>query len=563
MVEKALEILLFTLGGLYHGLSQDWNALELAILAVFALVVRRGRAPSPRWLRIETWLAGFARRRGAVCWAAGVAAVAVRAALIPVFPPPAPVVTDEFSHLLLADTLLHGRVANPSPAEWEHFESLHILVRPVYVSNYFPGQGAILAAARWATGSPWVGVLLLSGAFAVALCWSLQGWMPARWALAGTVIAILRFSIGSYWVNAFHGGFLAAFGGALAAGAFARLRRRPGARMSFVLGVGLAVLAYSRPYEGLFFAAPFVVILAFRPGRLTALGPAAVLAVLALVPLLLYFRAITGSPFSTAYNLSRQQYGWPMTFAWAKPPEIRHTNPELKFYYEYEIDERMKVSSPLLFIQYLTFRLQEYWRFFLGPLLTACLAWSGWVFRSRRYLALLAGAGGAFVAVMMEGAASPHYLSPATTALVAIVTLAMWRMRERWRHGPALSRIVLAGMVVVLAGRIALQAGGLPYTQKVNFQSWCCKAAGRPDKAEFAEAIGKEPGMHLVLVRAKTDPYNFFQWIYNEADLDRARIVWARDLGDERNRALLEYYKDRTIWLVDPNPSRAVLKRLN
>jgi hypothetical protein len=56
-----------------------------------------------------------------------------------------------------------------------------------------------------------------------------------------------------------------------------------------------------------------------------------------------------------------------------------------------------------------------------------------------------------------------------------------------------------------------------------------------------------------VFVKAKTDPANLFQWIYNEADIDAARIVWARDLGGERNAALRAYFSTRRVWMLDPN----------
>src|ERR1017187_6892291 len=109
--------------------------------------------------------------------------LALRLALLPVMPVPIPVVTDEFSHLLLADTLLHGRVANPTHPMWPHFESLQIIQQPHYVSNYFPGHPAVLAASRFLTGNPWFGVLLLSGVCCGVISWMLAGWMPTRWAL--------------------------------------------------------------------------------------------------------------------------------------------------------------------------------------------------------------------------------------------------------------------------------------------------------------------------------------------------------------------------------------------
>ena len=59
------------------------------------------------------------------------------------------------------------------------------------------------------------------------------------------------------------------------------------------------------------------------------------------------------------------------------------------------------------------------------------------------------------------------------------------------------------------------------------------------------------PGKLLVFVRYS--PHHIFQeeWVYNAADIDAARIVWARDLGPEENQSLLRYYPDRTPVLLE------------
>jgi hypothetical protein len=43
------------------------------------------------------------------------------------------------------------------------------------------------------------------------------------------------------------------------------------------------------------------------------------------------------------------------------------------------------------------------------------------------------------------------------------------------------------------------------------------------------------------------------EWVYNGADIDAQDIVWAHDLGPVENARLLEYYKDRKIWLYQPD----------
>ena len=148
---KLVEVLLFTLGGVWQGIRQDFNLLEICLIAAFAVAWNRGWRPR-RVPMIEM------RRPALAAFVLAFGFVALRVALKPLMPVPIPVVTDEFSHLLLADTLLHGRVTNPVPAFWPHFESIHILMQPHYVSAYFPGQALWLAAGRIVTGSPWAGI---------------------------------------------------------------------------------------------------------------------------------------------------------------------------------------------------------------------------------------------------------------------------------------------------------------------------------------------------------------------------------------------------------------------
>jgi hypothetical protein len=57
----------------------------------------------------------------------------------------------------------------------------------------------------------------------------------------------------------------------------------------------------------------------------------------------------------------------------------------------------------------------------------------------------------------------------------------------------------------------------------------------------------------LILVRYSPTHYIHAEWVYNRADIDGAAVVWARDMGMEKNRELLDYYRDRKAWLLEPD----------
>jgi len=70
-------------------------------------------------------------------------------------------------------------------------------------------------------------------------------------------------------------------------------------------------------------------------------------------------------------------------------------------------------------------------------------------------------------------------------------------------------------------------------------------------REKIVSELESQPGRQLVLVRygPKHDPFREF--VFNAADIDGSRIVWARDMGSDRNRELLDYFKDRQVWRLD------------
>src|SRR5262249_23760849 len=151
--------------------------------------------------------------------------------------------------------------------------------------------------------------------------------LPAQWALLGGLFAIARIGTFSYWANGYGDGPVAAMGGALVLGALPRIKQHQRVLDAMLMGVGIALLAHTRPYEGLFFASPimFAVLVWIFGADGTPLGRKVVRTALPLILVLLsafmfmgyYFWRTTGSPFNTPYLVNVKSYCLVPNFPWS------------------------------------------------------------------------------------------------------------------------------------------------------------------------------------------------------------------------------------------------------
>ena len=492
------------------------------------------------------------------------AVIVIRLAILPLLPVPVPSIHDEFSYLLMADTFTHGRLANPTHPMWISFESFHINWFPTYSSKYPPGQGAVLALGQ-VLGNPWIGVVLSIAAMCAAILWMLQAWLPARWAFLGGILVALRFGIASYWINSYWGGALAATGGALVLGAMPRIARRARTRDALLLGLGLAILANTRPYEGLLLSVPLAAWflwwlagktkspIAFHVRANNVLLPLSIVLASTIAFMGYYNWRLTENPFLFPHVLNSRTYRTTGLFLWDHPkPPLQYHNQQFEdFYNGWEREDYQnswhdvwKVSAEKLTRGGSTY-------FWWGALLF--LPGLPFVFFDRRMrlpvLTLLLGAAGVLLLIW----SMPHYAAPLTCVMFLLLVQAIRHLRTIKLARRPLGLTLSWAVVCLLAVDIAASASH----HECDRLDWMC--AGDPSRATIQEKLSHTPGKHLIMVRYTEDHNLHDEWVYNGAEIDSAKVLWARELDEEQNTKLFAYFKDRQIWLVEPDTDNTEL----
>jgi hypothetical protein len=512
----------------------------------------------------EAGLSRFAQRKRLAIASIFFGVIVVRLAVLPFLPVPVPTIHDEASYLLMADTFVHGRLANPPHPMWVSFETFHTNWFPKYASMYPPAQGAALALGQL-LGHPWIGVLLSNAAMCAAILWMLQACLPARWAFLGGVIAAANFGIASYWMNSYWGGAMAGLGGAMVLGALARLLRRVRISDALIFGLGLAILANSRPYEGAIFCLPaagyFLWWLAGKtPSRDTAtvriakgLVPVSGILVLTAVFMGYYNRSLTGNALLFPHRLNARTYNTLPLFLWQEPPStMEYRNAQFNdFYNEWSRNEYSGTWRDIWNVSLQKTKRYAFAYFWQGSLLL--LPGFYFAFRDRRMRLLVVTLILVTIGLYLVVWPNAHYAAPLTCILVALQVQSIRHIRQMrlsgMRVGLLLSRTAILLLMLSTLNRVSLH--------NCDPMLWTC--AGNQNRARLAKQLENSPGKHLVMVRYDEGHNVHEEWVFNGADLDGAKVLWAREIDAAQNAKLFDYFKDRQIWLIEPDSDNTEL----
>jgi len=553
------------------GLLPAWGCVGLGLLAAWQL--RRPRERRYSFGKLLSRVPRAAWKQGLIVF---VVCVLGRLAFFGTNPVPQPMIQDEYANVLAADTFAHGRLTNPTPEFWSHFETYHELLRPTYMSKYPPGQALFLALGQILFNLPFAGVLLSCALMCVALYWALAAMMPRRWAFLGGILAAARIGWYSYWDDSYWGGAVTALAACLLIGSAVRLSRRVTASQAAIFAFSLILLANNRPYEGLLLALPVVIGLGIKiirtPRRTPLIQP--------LLCFLLVFASgigwmaydnwrVTGNPLDLPYSEHYRQYPGspPFVFQRLHLPANVAVSGQKNQYFAVGLPDDLKNRTPRGFMENSLSRTMKTWSFFVGPELSLLLLGFLLYWRSRKLRWLWYLLGFLILGWAIEVWMWPHYQAPALPVFAALGVYAL-RALYTWRRSRG------TGAVLVTASLLAMLFSSFLRLFLVPVDIGFAQTYGDFIRSKDAviTALKSIPGKHLILVHYDERHRPHCEWVYNSHDIPSQRIIWAHDLDPEDpNLPLICHYKDRRVWMLQPpdtgawqaDDARKALKAVN
>jgi hypothetical protein len=271
-----------------------------------------------------------------------------------------------------------------------------------------------------------------------------------------------------------------------------------------------------------------------------------------------------GSPLTLPYTVNRNTYAMVPYFVWQSPrPEPVYRHAAMRRFYDH--DELVPYDQLHTgFFHHTSIKALCGILFFTGLAFFPPLLMSRRVLLDRRTRFLVVCLAIMLVGMIIQIFFIPHYVAPFTVVFYALGLQAMRHLRQvnidgrrvglGWVRLIVTICVVLAGMRL-FAGPLHLNNPRWPVSQWSD--NWYGPADFGKERAQIESKLGQLPGKQLVIVRYSPSHDPLDEWVYNAADIDGSKVIWAREMDVADNLELIRYYQDRHVWLVQPDSHTA------
>jgi hypothetical protein len=274
----------------------------------------------------------------------------------------------------------------------------------------------------------------------------------------------------------------------------------------------------------------------------------------------------TGSALTFPYTINERTYSSAPLFVWQKlRPSLHYTSPQLEYVFDgwaHRSWARASIYGGQSFALHIAGVLMKFVYFFLFPALWVPFLMLPAMARDRRMRLPLIQAAICLLGFIGVVWFEPHYAAPLTVTVALLLAQGLRHLRK-WAPGGrpvglALTRAVFATAVLMCFVYVG-EATREPYNASFIAPAGVWAEPGNLARAKIAAELEAMPGDQLVIVRYATPQTVNGEMVYNRADIDRAKVVWARELAGESLQPLLDYYPRRQVWLLEADATPPVL----
>jgi len=270
-----------------------------------------------------------------------------------------------------------------------------------------------------------------------------------------------------------------------------------------------------------------------------------------------------GSPLTLPYSVDRAQYAAAPYWIWQapRPAPIYHHKAIHDFYIVEELGYANRLHTPSGFLsETFFFKPLRTLLFYAGIALLPPLIMFKRAVLDRRIRFLVVCMALVVCGVFVETWLIPHYFAAVMPAIYALGLQTMRHLRQ-WKPGgqpvgASMQRftiVLLVGLAVLRLAAEPLHLGLAQWPSGAWASTWAGPGQLGLPRKQIEDKLNSLPGKQLILVHYSPEHSSLDEWVYNAPDIDGSKIIWAREMDSAHNQELISYYKDRTVWLVQPD----------